>query len=179
MRGPNASISGLGEDMQVVSGSPVIESGALTPVVELALGHPIVGLGGWTVERLHSGSGDNLGVYRVAGTAAYGDAERSWSVILKVLGKPEQGWEVGDWNFWLREPCLYQSALGQELPNGLGLPRCLGVVELPEGRCWLWLEDIVEHPWGGAWPTMAGSRSAWANSMRLTWRGAGSPRSHG
>jgi hypothetical protein len=126
-----------------------LDAVSLAPVVAQALGRPRVELAGWTVQTLHGGAGEALGVYRVSGQAEHGGVTTPWSVILKVLGRPDLGGEPHDWNYWRREALVYQSGLGAHLPPGLTLPRCFGVVEQPGARLWLWLEDAGERP--GAW----------------------------
>src|SRR4051794_18242744 len=82
---------------------PVIEADLLTPVVSLALGWPIAELSEWAIEPIHGGAGDTLGVYRVAGEVVQDRTAVAWSVILKVIGRPERGGEFVDWNYWRRE----------------------------------------------------------------------------
>jgi hypothetical protein len=44
----------------------------------------------------------------------------------------------------------YRSGLLDDLPGGIGAPRCLGVEELANGIVWLWLEDVApanDEPW--------------------------------
>lgn len=125
--------------------SPVIQADLLTSVVSSSFGRPIDELGDWAVEAIHGGAGDTLGVYRVAGEVVQDGAESPWSVILKVIGRPERGGELVDWNYWRREAMLYQSELAAELPEGLERPRCLGVTDQSADQLWLWLEDIEER----------------------------------
>jgi hypothetical protein len=124
---------------------PVIAADLLTPVVSLSVGRPIAELSEWAIEPIHGGAGDNLGVYRVAGEVVEDGTAVPWSVILKVIGRPERGGELVDWNYWRREALFYQSDLAAELPRGLERPRCLGVAVRPVDQLWLWLEDIDER----------------------------------
>ena len=124
---------------------PVIEADLLTPVVSLSVGRPIAELSEWAIEPIHGGAGDTLGVYRVAGEVMKDGTAVPWSVILKVIGRPERGGELVDWNYWRREALFYQSDLVAELPRGLERPHCLGVAARPGDQLWLWLEDIDER----------------------------------
>ena len=124
---------------------PVIEAELLTPVVSLSVGGPIAELSEWAIEPIHGGAGDTLGVYRVAGEVTKDGTAAPWSVILKVIGRPERGGELVDWNYWRREALFYQSDLVAALPRGLERPHCLGVAARPGDQLWLWLEDIDER----------------------------------
>jgi hypothetical protein len=86
-----------------------------------------------------AGDGQGLGVFRVSGSARVGGESRAWSVILKVLpGTP--GSPTG-WNYPVREALAYERGLLDDLPPGLGAPRCFGHAE-HGGQHFLWLEDL-------------------------------------
>jgi hypothetical protein len=124
---------------------PVIEAELLTPLVSRAIGRSVATLSDWAIEPIHGGAGDTLGVYRIAGEVVQDGTAVPWSVILKVIGRPERGGELVDWNYWRREALYYQSDLAAELPPGLERPHCFGVAERPGDQLWLWLEDIEER----------------------------------
>ena len=54
------------------------------------------------------------------------------------------------WQYWRREPLVYQSGLLENLPGSLTTPRCYGINE-HEGETWLWLEDVRDDI-GSQWP---------------------------
>jgi hypothetical protein len=47
---------------------------------------------------------------------------------------------------WRTEPLAYRSDLGDRLPEGLVMPRALGVVDLPDDAAAVWLEDVTAPP---------------------------------
>ncbi len=104
------------------------------------------------------------GVYRVTGTATDAGREAPWGAVLKTYHTPadrplpdgttvarEHADDEGTSHYWKREALAYASGLLEDLPGGIAAPRCLGVTELPEEHCWVWLEDVGD-PDGGEWP---------------------------
>jgi hypothetical protein len=90
-------------------------------------------------------------IYRFAGRGRDGEQEVPWSLILKTLCPAEDNSHISAWNYYKREADAYRSGLLDELPGGLAAPRCFGVVERPDGACWIWLEDVGEEI-GSQWP---------------------------
>jgi hypothetical protein len=94
---------------------------------------------------------------RVRGVTAEG---QSWSVFLKVLQHPRH-WRLLDrvpgqvradflGNFpWHAELTAWEPTFSAHLPVGLRVPELYRVVELPEDRVAVWMEDIVvsAQPW--------------------------------
>ena len=127
-----------------------LERSAITPLVRRAMHSPTVEVSEWSVNPIHSGDGEGLGVYRFFGTGEDRGQPVGWSLILKAFGAPAEGGEEGDWNYWKREAMAYRSGLLDDLPGGIAAPRCLGVEELADGIVRLWLEDVApanEEPW--------------------------------
>jgi hypothetical protein len=122
----------------------------LMPIVRRAMSSATVEVHNWSIQPIHSGFGESLGVYRFAGDGEDRGQPVGWSLILKAFGAPAEGGEEGDWNYWKREAMAYRSGLLDALPEGMAAPRCLAVEELAEGIVRLWLEDVAptnEVPW--------------------------------
>lgn len=69
---------------------------------------------------------------------------------------------------WQCEPLAYRSELRTVLPDGLSMPRCVGVHELDEGSRSIWLEALDPLP--GPW-----ADDDYARAARLLGRLSGSP----
>ena len=95
------------------------------------------------------------GIYRITGTARVGDTSLPWSMIMKTVTNPAGHSMLGnirfpdDWGlaeshyqYWRREPLIYQNGLLNELHEGLVTPRCYGIHEQPDVTFWLWLEEV-------------------------------------
>jgi hypothetical protein len=85
-----------------------------------------------------------------------------WSVILKIVHPPADSEgllgaflgrtdDPSHYNYWQREPLIYQAGLLSNLPGGIVAPKCFGITEQPNERVWLWLEDIADQ-YGRQWP---------------------------
>ena len=115
---------------------------------------------GWHVSQLGGGAGNpvSVGLYRLSGSGQDGTGHANWSIVLKIIQNPAnvgatnmgEGDDLAHWNYWRREPLVYQSGLLEGLPAGLSAPHFYGAFELPGGIIWLWLEDIPDPP-GAAW----------------------------
>jgi hypothetical protein len=123
----------------------------LTPLVQSALNSQTVEVSNWTCEQLHAGVGAGGTVYRFAGQGRDQNQTIPWSLILKVLYPTGDNTDVSTWNYYKREADAYQSGWFDDLPDGLAAPRHFGVVECPDGTCWIWLEDIADEI-GPQWP---------------------------
>lgn len=127
-----------------------LDRSALTPLVRRVMSSSTVEVHKWSVQPIHSGGGEGLGVYRFAGDGEDRGQPVGWSLILKAFRAPAEGGAVGDWNYWKREAIAYRSGLLEDLPGGLSAPRCVGVEELTDGTMRLWLEDLSatnDAPW--------------------------------
>lgn len=97
----------------------------------------------------------------VSGQAEDGTGPRDFRVFVKVV----QNWrhspmfdsvpaEMSEWAAasvpWQAEPLVYGSGLARTLPEGLRMPRPLGVLDIHDEARAIWLEavDVVEEPWG-------------------------------
>lgn len=138
-----------------------IDGATLTPIVRKALHRETFTLQDWCVNQLGGGAGNPVsgGLYRFEGIGQDQDhAQIPWAIVLKVVQSPANvGWEnmgEGDdqthWNYWKREPIIYQSGFLETIPASLTAPRCFEVVEKPGNMIWLWLENIIDS-YGGTW----------------------------
>jgi aminoglycoside phosphotransferase (APT) family kinase protein len=84
------------------------------------------------------------GLYQFSGQRREGAEIKPWSIILKILVRPD-GWclDPQEWCYWKRELLAFQSGMLAELPKAIHAPRCYGVTEY-ESEGWVWLEHIVE-----------------------------------
>ena len=126
----------------------------LKPIVRKVLGRDTFEIQEWSFRQLGGGIGNpvSVGLYRFEGTGQAAGEMLRWSVVLKIIqspanvGQPELGGgdDQSHWNYWKREPLLYQSGLLDSLPAGMIAPRFFGMAELPGDMVWLWLEDITD-----------------------------------
>ena len=130
----------------------------LDAIVSAAAGRPAV-VTRWDAEPVpyESGSPATGTLARVRGMTADG---QSWSVFLKVLQHPRH-WRLLDRipeqlradflsNFpWRAELTAWDPTFSAHLPSGLRMPELYQVVELPEDRVAVWMEDITvsAQPW--------------------------------
>jgi hypothetical protein len=133
-----------------------VDTATLTGVVRQALGDHQAALRTWQAAPIGVpvGSGFTAGLYRVTGTAACGDHDVPWSVVLKLIRRPPGATSYDQPSgtpYWRREACFYESALPAALVGGLSAPRCFAVVPQPDDAVALWLEDIADHYHDG-WP---------------------------
>ena len=119
----------------------------LAGVVRLATGRQDAIVDGWSIDQLGGGAGNPTsdGLFRISGDAP-GHVPAAWSVVLKRLRSPSQGFDrmdqPGDLMYWRREVDVYRSNLLDGLPAGIVAPRCLGIREHSDATAWLWLEDV-------------------------------------
>jgi hypothetical protein len=123
-----------------------IDSSLLLDVVRKDLRQPTLELVDWSVtplrhEKVIETTG---GLYCFKGTGLVGGQVMPWSLVLKIVQRPELGCtEMQELCFWRRELLAYQSGLLADLPEGVRSPRCCGVSEHP-GNGWIWLEHVHE-----------------------------------
>ena len=147
-------------DNNTSGNEPPLDRDVLTNVVRSALSNESVEIRNWHLSKVGGGFGNpvSVGIYRVQGVASDKRTEKAWSVILKILQSPENvgakdmggGEDATHWNYWKREPLVYQSGILDKLPEGLAAPRCYATEELPGDVARLWLEDIQDS-YKGAW----------------------------
>jgi hypothetical protein len=128
-----------------------IDRATLTPLVQSALNSELVEVMDWDYEQLHGGAGAGNAIYRFAGQGRDREQKMSWSLILKTVYPEGDNAHISAWNYYKREADAYQSGWLDDLPGGLAAPRCFGVVEHPDGTCWIWLEDLTDVI-GPHWP---------------------------
>ena len=130
----------------------------LDAIVSAAVGRPAV-VTRWDAEPVpyESGSPATGTLARLSGMTADG---QSWSVFLKVLQHPRH-WRLlgripeqlradflGSFP-WRAELTAWDPTFSTHLPAGLRMPELYRVVELPEDRVAVWMEDIAvsAQPW--------------------------------
>jgi hypothetical protein len=130
----------------------------LASLVSAALGHHAA-VGQWRAETVpyQSGSPATGALARLRGVTADGEP---WSVFVKVLQHPRH-WRLLDrvpdevredflTRFpWRAELDAWQPSFAGRLPDGLRVPALYRVMELPEDRVAVWMEDITAS--GEAW----------------------------
>jgi hypothetical protein len=120
------------------------------------------------------------GRYIVRGTASVAGRTTPYAMFVKVVQSwsrsplfefvPEELRELAEASVpWRTEALAYRSDLASRLPDGLDMPRALGVFDLDEKSASIWLEvlDVVERPWDDA---------RYARAAYLLGRLAASPR---
>ena len=78
---------------------------------------------------------------------------QSWSRSPFFEYVPEEMKEFAEASVpWRTEPLAYRSDLGDRLPDGLAMPRAVGVFDLDEKSASVWLEKVavVPRPWDDA-----------------------------
>ena len=124
----------------------------LTAVVRQDQHSPEFKITNWAVEPLsNKGFGGSEGQFRFYGQGrpSAGEAESSWSVILKVQRKHEEELPPSHYFYWKRELLAAQSQWLDRLPGPVKAPRFYRAVE-EAGFAWLWMEhvhDATSQPW--------------------------------
>jgi hypothetical protein len=127
------------------------DQATLTPLVQSALGSETVEVVNWEFEQLHGGIAAGTAVYRFSGQGRDQHQTIPWSLILKILRSEGGSADASAWDYFKREADAYQSGWFDALPGGLAAPRCFGVLDRPDGTCWIWLEEVAEGI-GSQWP---------------------------
>ena len=142
-------------DDRSVSKMALLDTATLTPLVRQALGSEMVEVTSWGSRQIHGGLGfgsaGGSAIHRVSGEGRDQEKPVEWSLILKVLYPPADRGQPSDFNYWRREAHAYESGLLNDLSGGLMAPRCFGVVDQPDGACWIWMEDVRDC-FGASWP---------------------------
>ena len=141
----------------------------LTSLVSAAVGHRAA-VGQWRAETVpyQSGSPATGALARLRGVTADGEP---WSVFVKVLQHPRH-WRLLDrvpdevredflTSFpWRAELGAWKPSFAGRLPAGLRVPALYRVIELPEDRVAVWMEDIAasDEAWTAARFDMAAER---------------------
>ncbi len=106
-----------------------IDTATLTPLVQKSLKSDNFQILNWQIDQLGGGAGNpvSFGLFRYTGLGRSKNEEINWSIILKIIQSPAnvgsvnmgEGDDVSHWNYWKREPLVYQSGFLETLPNGL------------------------------------------------------------
>src|SRR6476661_256912 len=130
----------------------------LTDIVSTSLGHAAQ-IATWSVDRVpyEAGSPATGALLRVHGRTTDG---ASWSVFLKVLQHPRHWTRLTEVppavrtdfvnNFpWRAELAAWEPEFLAALPAGLRVPRLYQLIELPDDRVAIWMEDVAisDDPW--------------------------------
>jgi len=128
-----------------------IDRTTLTPLVQSALNSDTVEVLDWDYEQVYGGAGAGSAIYRFAGQGRDQGQQVPWSLILKTVCPTEDNVHVSAWNYYKREADAYRSGWLHNLPGGLAAPRSFGVLDHPNGTCWIWLEEVTDEI-GPHWP---------------------------
>lgn len=122
-----------------------IDPAMLTEIVRQSQHSSTFELAEWSVERLSAkGIINPDGLFRFSGTGRTGSAPAPWSLVLKVVRKPEEEQNPRDIWYWKRELLVAQSQLLDRLPGPLVAPRIYAANDHTDSG-WLWMEHIVGH----------------------------------
>jgi hypothetical protein len=110
-----------------------IDAATLTPLVRQALGTETVEVGEWRCQRLYGGASLAEGVFRFSGIVHDQGQNMDWALALKVLRPIPPVDDPSHSHYWKREVLAYPFGL----LGSLVAPRCFGVMERPDGRCWI------------------------------------------
>ena len=133
-----------------------IQESELLPIVTQIIGRPVANSLTWELQPFEVQGGrvaGAVGLVRLIGTAQVAGETIPWSVIVKIIRKPEPANDPTGFahipaasNFWQREILAYQSGILTDLVANLVAPRCYGINEQADGEWRIWLEDITEKP---------------------------------
>jgi hypothetical protein len=127
-----------------------VDPAILTDVVRQDQNDPSFEITQWSVRRLSDkGVINSDGLWLFSGQGQDQAGVRSWSIVLKILKRPEKKMPVNDLNYWERELLVAQSGLTQNMPGPVRAPRFYRVDPTEEGG-WLWMElvpGITAGPW--------------------------------
>ena len=153
----------------------------LAAIASAALGRAVQ-IGTWSVDRVpyEAGSPATGALLRVRGRTTDG---ASWSVFLKVLQHPRHWARLTEVppafradfvnSFpWRAELAAWEPEFLAALPAGLRVPRLYRLVELPDDRVAIWMEDVAisDDPWTVARFERGGRVARWAGRESLRCR---------
>jgi hypothetical protein len=123
-----------------------IDEVILTDVVRQLLNSPNATISDWKYDHLDAGGGGWGGLisspYRFTGKAHDQDGEKSWSLVLKVVGTKATQDDPTHYRYWKREVLAYQSGDIANLPGKLVAPRFFGTYPFSEKVIGLWTEYV-------------------------------------
>jgi len=127
-----------------------IDPSILAEVVRQDRRSPSFEITDWTVRRLSDkGIRNPDGLWLFRGDGQDGLRSQAWSVVLKILERPEQESPLSDPWYWKRELLWVKSGLIEQLLGPVKSPRFYRVEETADGA-WLWQEYVENHrpdPW--------------------------------
>jgi hypothetical protein len=120
-----------------------IDPAILLDIVRQDQKDPFFKIAQWNVKRLSDkGIANPNGLWLFSGEGSNGEEKRSWSVVLKILGRQEEEPPAHDLWYWKREHLLAQSGLTEN--SIVKAPRFYHSEELPDGA-WVWMEHVEDH----------------------------------
>jgi hypothetical protein len=120
-----------------------VDATVLRAIVQQDQRSPTFEITDWTVDQLSSeGIANPEGLFRLSGHGRTGQATRPWSVVLKILHKPDEDQHPRHLTYWKRELLAAQSQLLERLPGPVAAPRIYNAVEYDDSG-WLWMEHIA------------------------------------
>lgn len=127
-----------------------IDPVTLTDVVRQDQCSPSFEITSWSVKRLSDKGVINPdGLWLFSGEGKDGAESRPWSIVLKILERPEQESPVSDLWYWKREVLCIQSGFMERIPGPVKAPRFYRVEET-SNSAWLWQEHVENqrpNPW--------------------------------
>jgi hypothetical protein len=127
-----------------------IDPAILIDIVRQDRRNPSFEINNWSVKRLSDKGVINPdGLWLFSGEGNDGREPQTWSVVLKILERPEQESPADDLWYWKRELLWAQSGYMDRLPGPIKGPRYYHVEETLAGAR-LWQEHIENHrpdPW--------------------------------
>ena len=125
-----------------------IDPEVLTTIVRQDQRSPTFEITQWAVDRLSSkGIINPDGLFRFSGYGRAGDVSRPWSVVLKIVRKPDDQQNPRDIWYWKRELLAAQCQLLEHLRGPIAAPRIYAISEHADNG-WLWMEHIVGRTQG-------------------------------
>jgi hypothetical protein len=137
-------------DRTVADRVAALDQATMTPVVQQILQDDEAEVLSWHVQSIVTGVTREDCLYRIQGQALCAAKVQDWSVVLKILIFPENDptgfqYDPTGFNYWCREPLIYDSGLLSDLPGAVRAPRCYGVEQIQDGEWWCWIEDLGEE----------------------------------
>jgi len=119
-----------------------IDLDVLTEVVRQDQRRPALVIRSWAVQPLsNKGIINPGGLWSLAGHARDGQETCAWSLVVKVLRRPQAELSPSELWYWKREVDFAQSPLRAQLPGPIRAPRFYRVDEYLED-VWLWMEHV-------------------------------------
>lgn len=145
-----------------------IDIAILTDMVRQDQRNPSFEITEWSVRRLSDkGMANPDGLWLFSGQGHSGKIVCPWSLVLKILERPEQEKSQDHPRYWKREVLLAQSNLLEQLPGPVRSPRFYRTDEFPDSA-WLWMEHITDQQ-SGPWTL---EQYAFAACQLGEWNGA-------